>query len=131
MARIEWVRTRLENWARWCAQQGNSGLGYPTQTAFARLGGKGTRSDVAIPILALEAAETDQAVKALRWTQPHLYKMLTLLYAQGLPRHQVAIQMGKAESTVKRQLEDADHAIARWLQERKAQADDRRAAALK
>jgi hypothetical protein len=128
MARIEWVRARLENWARWCAHQENSGLGYPTQTAFARLGGKGTRAEVALPILSLEAAETDQAVKSLQFTQSHLYQMLTLLYARGLPRHQVAIRMGRAESTIKRQLEDADHAIARWLQDRKAQADARKAA---
>lgn len=128
MARIEWVRARLENWARWCAQQENSGLGYPTQTAFARLGGKGTRAEVALPILSLEAAETDQAVKSLQFSQSHLYEMLTLLYARGLPRHQVAIRMGRAESTIKRQLEDADHAIARWLQDRKAQADARKAA---
>lgn len=128
MARIEWVRARLENWARWCAQQENSGLGYPTQTAFARLGGKGSRSEVALPILSLEAAETDQAVKSLQLTQSHLYQMLTLLYAGGLPRHLVAIRMCRAESTIKRQLEDADHAIARWLQDRKAMADMRRAA---
>lgn len=128
MARIEWVRARLENWARWCAQQENSGLGYPTQAAFARLGGKGTRAEVALPILSLEAAETDQAVKSLQFTQSHLYQMLTLLYARGLPRHQVAIRMCRAESTIKRQLEDADHAIARWLQDRKAQADARKAA---
>lgn len=128
MARIEWVRSRLENWARWCAQQENSGLGYPTQTAFARLGGKGSRSEVALPILSLEAAETDQAVKSLQLTQSHLYQMLTLLYARGLPRHLVAIRMCRAESTIKRQLEDADHAIARWLQDRKAMADMRRAA---
>ena len=128
MARIEWVRARLENWARWCAQQENSGLGYPTQTAFARLGGKGSRSEVALPILSLEAAETDQAVKSLQLTQSHLYQMLTLLYARGLPRHLVAIRMCRAESTTKRQLEDAGHAIARWLQDRKAMADMRRAA---
>ena len=128
MARIEWVRARLENWARWCAQQENSGLGYPTQCAFARWGGKGSRSEVALPILSLEAAETDQAVKSLQLTQSHLYQMLTLLYARGLPRHLVAIRMCRAESTIKRQLEDADHAIARWLQDRKSMADMRRAA---
>lgn len=127
MARTEWVRARLENWARWCAQQENSGLGYPTQTAFARLGGKGTRAEVALPIMALEAAETDQAVKSLQFTQSHLYQMLTLLYAKGLPRHLVALRMCRAESTIKRQLEDADHAIARWLQDRKAKAEERKA----
>ncbi|MGI9153051.1 MAG: antiterminator Q family protein [Rubrivivax sp.] len=116
MARIEYIRQRLENWARWCAQQDNHGLGYPTQTAFARLGGKGSRAELGLPIAPRDAAEIDEAVKSLRFTQSHLYMMLTLHYAKSLPRHQVARLMCRAESTIKRQLEDADHAIARWLQ---------------
>ena len=119
MARIEWVRHRLENWARWCAQQDNNGLGYPKQSAFARLGGKGSRSEAVIPISSIEASETDAAVKSLQLTQSHLYLVLTLHYAQGLPRHLVARRMSRAESTVKRNLEDAERAIARWLHERK------------
>lgn len=122
MARLEYIRTRLENWARWCQQQDNNGLGYPSQSAFARLGGKGSRAEAVIPVLAIEAAETDQAVKSLRLNQSHLYQMLTLYYAQGLPLHLVAKRMCRAESTIKRQLEDADHAIERWLQDRKARA---------
>lgn len=118
MARIEWVRARLENWSRWCAQQENSGLGYPTQTAFARLGGKGRRSETTIPVLAIEAAETDQAVRSLQLTQSHLYQVLTLVYAKNLPRHMVATKLCRHESTIKKNLEDADHAIARWLRDR-------------
>lgn len=129
MARIEWVRARLENWARWCQQQDSNGLGYPTQSPFARLGGKGRRAEATIPVIDIEAAETDQAVKALRFTQSHLYQLLTLLYAQGLPRHLVAKRMCRAESTIKANLGEADHVIARWLQERKQQADARKALA--
>lgn len=121
MARIELVRDRLENWARWCQQQADGGLGYPKQVPFAVLSGHGRRSEAVIPILSIEAAETDQAVRSLRESQPHLHKMLVLYYAMGLPRHLVASRMGQAESTIKRQLEDADHAIARWLQERHRQ----------
>ena len=124
MARIEWVRARLENWAAWCQQQADGGLGYPKQSAFAVLGGRGRRSDGAIPVLAIEAAETDQAVRSLRFTQSHLYQMLVLHYALGLPRHQVAARMGRADATIKRQLEDADHAVARWLQDRQRQRQE-------
>lgn len=119
MARIEWVRARLENWARWCAQQDGGGLGYPSQTAFARLGGKGSRSEAVVPISSLDASEIDSAVKSLRLTQDHLYKVLTLTYAQGLPRHLVARKMGRAESTISANLEAGDRAIARWLQDKR------------
>lgn len=119
MARIEWVRMKLENWARWCAQQDSGGLGYPSQCSFTRLGGKGSRAEAVVPTISIDAAETDVAVKSLRLTQSHLYLVLTLHYAQGLPRHMVARKLHRAESTVKRNLEDADHALARWFTERK------------
>ncbi len=118
MARIEWVRHKLENWGRWCQMQADGGLGYPKQSAFARLGGRGSRAEAVIPVTAIDASEVDQAVNALRLSQSHLYKVLTLTYAQGLPRHLVAKKLARAESTVQRNLEDADHALARWFTER-------------
>lgn len=123
MARIEWVRHRLERWAAWCSQQDAGALGYPKQSAFARLGGKGSRAEAVVPISSIEASETNDAVDSLKMTQSHLYLVLTLTYAQGLPRHLVAKRMGKAESTVRRNLEDADHAVSRWLGERRAVID--------
>lgn len=128
MARIEWVRHRLERWAVWCSQQDAGALGFPKQSAFARLGGKGSRAEAVVPISSIEAAETNDAVESLKGRQSHLYLVLTLIYAQGLPRHTAAKRMGRAESTVKRNLEDADHAIARWLGERKEMADKLKAA---
>ena len=121
MARIEYIRHRLERWARWCAQQDSGGLGYPSQTAFARLGAaSGGYRESVIPINAIEAQETDQAVQALRPSQPHLHLVLVYTYAQGLPRHLVAKKMGRAESTVSQNLADADHAVDRWLQDKAA-----------
>lgn len=125
MARIEWVRHKLENWGSWCQMQDDGGLGYPKQTAFARLGGRGSRAEAVIPVSSIDAAEVDRAVLSLRFTQPHLFHVLTLTYAKGLPRHMVAKQMHRADSTIKRNLEDADHAIARWY----AAQDEVRAAA--
>lgn len=115
MARVDWVRRRLENWARWCALSGAGALGYPRQTTFARLAPSGGRSDDAVPIMALDASEMDDAVKALQFTHSHLYLLLTLTYAQGLPRHQVAKRMCRAESTVSGLLGDADRALAAVL----------------
>jgi AraC-like DNA-binding protein len=126
MARIEWVRERLENWSRWCAQQSDGGLGFPSQSAFARLGGKGRRAEASIPVLAIDAAETDRAVRALRFKHAQLHQVVVWTYAKALPRDQVARRMSRSESTVKRLLEEADHALAAWFQDlQQRQARDR------
>lgn len=118
MARIDWVRMRLENWARWCAQQSSGALGYPRQSPFVSLAARGRRAEAQIPVDNIEAAETNEAVESLKLTQSHLYHALTLTYAKGLPRHLVARRLCRAESTIKRNLEDGDHAIALWLHDR-------------
>ena len=137
MARLEWVRLRLENWARWCQQGDGGGLGYPTQSAFVRMGVPSAKDrDSAIPILALEAAETDEAVKSLQLSQSHLYLVLTYTYAKGWPRDVVAKKMCRAQSTISANLCDADRAIKRWLDEKQAvkqrkMADEKALAAVK
>lgn len=116
MARIEWVKARLENWARWCQQGSANGLGYPKQSAFARLakpsGGDRTSS---IPINDISASETDEAVKSLQLNQSHLYLVLHLTYEKNLTRSTVAKRMGKAESTISANLDAADLALKRWF----------------
>lgn len=129
MARIDWVRMRLENWARWCSQQSNGALGYPRQSTFVNLAARARRAEAVIPTDNIEAAETNEAVESLKMTQSHLYLVLTYVYAKGLPRHLVARRMCRAESTIKRNLEDADHAIALWLHERARNRDRLRAQA--
>ena len=137
MARLEWVRLRLENWARWCQQGDGGGLGYPTQSAFVRMGVPSAKDrDSAIPILALEAAETDEAVKSLQLSQSHLYLVLTYTYAKGWPRDVVAKKMCRAQSTISANLCDADRAIKRWLDEKQVvkqrkMADEKALAAVK
>jgi len=118
MARIEWVKHRLENWGRWSQQRETGALGYPRQSTFARLAPQSGRMEASVPVSDLEASETDQAVKSLQLSQSHLYLAVFYTYAKGLPRQQVARRMARAESTISRNLEDADRAIARWLDER-------------
>lgn len=115
MARIKWVEHRLENWGRWSAQRESGALGYPRQSTFARMAPSGGRNEASVPVSDLDAAEIDDAVMSLQLTQSHLYLVLTLTYAKGLPRHQVAKRMCRAESTISANLGDADRAIARWL----------------
>jgi DNA-directed RNA polymerase specialized sigma24 family protein len=123
MARIEWVRHELENWARWAAEKGGGALGYPRQTAFARMVARGSAWDSGqVPTSSLRAELTDRAVKSLQLTRSHLYEVLTLHYAQGYEIHRVALKMCRAPSTVKRNLDDADHAIAAWFQDRQTKA---------
>ena len=115
MARIKWVEHRLENWGRWSAQSEGGALGYPKQSPFARLAPSCGRNESSVPVSDLDASEIDDAVMSLQLTQSHLYLVLTLTYAKGLPRHLVAKRMGRAESTISANLGDADRAIARWL----------------
>ncbi|EYC51711.1 hypothetical protein AZ34_11930 [Hylemonella gracilis str. Niagara R] len=115
MARIEGIRYRLENWARWCAKVEGGALGFPTTNSLARLAGRSSNYEAVIPTNDVDAAETDAAVKSLQLTRSHLYLVLTLHYAKGLPIHRVAREMHRAESTIKRNLEDADLAIQTWL----------------
>lgn len=115
MARIKWVEARLENWGRWAAQREAGALGYPKQSVFYRLAASAGRGEAVIPVSDLDASEIDDAVKSLQLAQSHLYLVLTLTYAKGLPRYQVAQRMGRAESTVSANLGDADRAIAKWL----------------
>lgn len=66
----------------------------------------------------------NDAVTALRWSQPHLFTVVTLTYAKGLPRHQVATRMARAESTISANLEAADRALARWLDDKRAAQEE-------
>ncbi len=124
MARIDYIRYRLENWARWCARRDAGALGYPSTNILASWAGRGRRAEAVIPTDHIEAAETNDAVEALRFKRSHLYLVLTLHYAQGRPIHQVAQRMARAESTIKRNLEDADAALERWLRDRAARRRD-------
>jgi hypothetical protein len=130
MARIDWVRHRLEEWGRWCQQSESGALGFPSQSAFARMGPSSGRNEAAVPTIALQASETNEAVKSLQLTQSHLYQAVTLTYEKGLPRHLVAKRMCRAESTISANLDAADRAIARWFDDKREQAIRRAAANL-
>lgn len=86
MARHDWVKSRLDNWARWLTQRSSGALGFPRQSPFARSVPSGAGPDgPSIPINDIEAARTHDAVEALKLTQSHLYLVICCRYI-GDPR---------------------------------------------
>lgn len=114
MARIKWINDRLKRWGAWRTRKESNGLGYARSSVFLALPSSGSR-DSEIPINDLEAAQTDRAVESLRFTKSHLHRALVLIYVDNVGIRNAARKMARAESTIKANLEDADHALADWF----------------
>lgn len=116
MARIEWVKQRLENWALWHERQRRGGLGFASQSAFLREVVDCSRHEgPQIPVDEVDASVTHEAVESLKLGKGHLHKTLQLIYLRGIGIKAAAEQMHRAESTIKAQLEQADAALAAWF----------------
>lgn len=119
MARIEWVKQRLDNWALWKAKEDAGGLGFPGQSAFLREDHSGYREAI-IPIDDCDASVTNDAVESLKPARAHLYECLRLIYLADTGIRGAAQRLGRAESTIKAQLDQADHALSAWFADRSA-----------
>ena len=129
MARLKRIQQRLDNWAIW-SSRGAGGRGFATRSVLASdVWSRGSYNHIPIPVLDEEAAETDEAVRALKLGKGHLFKTLEFIYLKDLGVKETALRMQRAQSTIKAQLEQADHAIASWLEERAEEAERRRVAA--
>ena len=123
MARLKHIQRRLENWAIWSSRGASGGRGFATRSVLAsEVWSRGSYNHVAIPVEDEEAWETDRAVTSLKLSKSHLYVMLVHIYLQDKGIALTAKLMNRAQSTIKAQLEQADHAIAAWLE---AQAEER------
>jgi hypothetical protein len=126
MARIEWVKHRLENWALWSATMEGDGLGFSSQAAFLNAGADpGRYRETAVPIDEVEASVTDLAVAHLKLGHGHLHQTLRLFYVKGQGISGTARTMRRAESTVHHHLGQADALIATWFRERNTQRQDK------
>ena len=121
MARIEYIKHRLSNWALWKDRESRGGLGFSSQAAFLRQhSGDGYR-EAQVPILDEDASITDLAVESLKMTRQTLYETIRLHYIghpHPLTVHGVAVHCRVTPAAVHMRLEQADRAIALWLQER-------------
>lgn len=124
MARIEWVKARLENWALWKVRGEGGGLGWSSQSAFLNEPSGGYRQSV-IPVDEVDASVTDQAVESLKESRPSLYQVLQLVHARGIGVKATARALDCSDSNVKALLDTADRVLGTWFADRA----DRQAAA--
>lgn len=117
MARIEWVKHRLDNWALWKDRESRGGLGFATQSAF--LAERVDRyREAQLPVDDVDAEVTNQAVESLRDGKQHLYKTLQCIYVKGIGIKMTARMMARAESTISANLDSADHVLSEWFNAR-------------
>lgn len=128
MARIEWIKHRLENWALWKVREACGGLGWATQSVLLANVVDSERV-IPLPVDEIDAEKTNQAVESLKLGRGHLHMTLQLIYIKGIGIRETARQMSRAESTVKANLDSADHALRDWFNA-KAEADEAQRRAL-
>lgn len=117
MARVEWVKLRLNNWALWKVREQSGGLGWASQSAFCNEPKGGYRESI-VPVDDVDAELTNQAVESLKVPHAHLYTTLQCIYPHGIGIQATARQLFKVESTVKAYLDQADHYLAQWFRDR-------------
>lgn len=120
MARIEWVKHRLDNWALWKDRERSGSLGYATQSVLLSEVVDRYR-ETPMPVDETDALVTDHAVSSLRNTRAHLHETLVLIYIEGVGIRETSRRMMRAESTIKANLDQADHALSTWFAERAEQ----------
>lgn len=132
MARIEWVKQRLDNWARWKEREQRHGLGFYSQSAFLRVAvDSGGYREASIPVDDVEARQTDDAVQSLLADHGHLHRTLVLIYLEDSGIKAAALRLVCAESTVKARLDQADHLVAAFLRMRAQALEEKQQAAKK
>lgn len=130
MARLERIRKRLDNWALWKARQNDCGLGYHERNILAvDVFLRGSYNGAIIPHFEEEAVETNEAVEVLKLGRGHLFVTLDWYYVKDLGVREIARRMLRSEATVHSQLEQADHAIAAWLDAKAIERERQRATA--
>lgn len=123
MARIEWVRLRLNNWVLWKLSMQGGGLGFATQSVLLTERVDSSRDiDLSSTIDNVDAEKTNSAVESLRLSHPVLYPVVQTYYVgKGLESARYTARlMGKAESTIKANLEQIDQVLRVWFDTNKS-----------
>lgn len=127
MARIEWVKQKLVNWALWKARNESGGMGFATQSVLLSEASDTRYADNVIPVLEMDGEQTDCAVESLKVPRPKLYQTIYAIYIHNLGVKGTARELGLAESTVKGLLDSADHALSAWFGDKAERDKDRKA----
>lgn len=128
MARIEWVKAKLDNWARWVVQRETGGSGYPKQSPFARAGGVSVSTESIIPVDDIDASRTHDQVERLRLHHSPLWLAIQCHYVgdpqaparrrRPMSTDEIAHRMYLTRRAVQQRLEVADAKLAESMNER-------------
>lgn len=119
MARIDWVKHRLENWALWVESERSGSMGFSTQSPLLKCERVDETRQVRLPIDEIDAALTDRAVSSLKLTHADLHATLKMFYVEGIGVTGIQQRIGKAASTIHARLDSADRLLSAWFGERK------------
>ena len=119
MARIEWIKMRLNNWALWKARDAGNGLGFASQSVLLMEPVDRYREiNIYSTIDSTDASVTNEAVESLKPGRQHLYDTVQCIYLKDTGVKGAAVRLGKAPSTISANLDQADAALAAWFGER-------------
>ena len=120
MARIEYIKYRLNNWALWKAREQAGGLGFAKQSVIFPTESNGGYRESAVPVDEVDASVTNDAVESLKGARQQLYDVVHAYYLSldaGSPS-KVAQRLGKGASTISACLDQADTALSQWFRAR-------------
>lgn len=118
MARIDWVKNKLENWALWAARSEAGGLGFASQSVILRGDAVDEQREARLPVDEIEAGITDQAVSSLVALHKDLHETVVRYHINGLSVVGLARELQVGESTVHARLGSADRLLAAWFSAR-------------
>jgi hypothetical protein len=128
MARIEWVKQRLDNWALWHERMTGGGLGFASQSSFLKDVDSSRYREAWVPVDEVEAGVTDQGLASMKAVHEHLFDTVSAIYLADTGIKGAARRRLCSESTIHSHLSQADAYLARWFTERKRVQEEVRAA---
>jgi hypothetical protein len=122
MARIDYIKYRLNNWQLWKVRESSGGLGYATCSVLLNEPVDGHR-ELMGTIEDTDAELTNQAVESLQPARPQLYMTLQMFYIgtktqSPMGVSEIARRRGVSRSTINLHFELADQALLEWFSER-------------
>lgn len=114
--RHEWLRDRLDNWARWSVQRECGAQGWARESPFVKWGAPagGVAAEARIPVDDVSAGQTHEAVQGLRLVNGTWWRALHCVYiGDPMADKRRRVPMGHAE--IGRVMGVTDRAVRNWL----------------
>lgn len=124
MARIDWIETRLLNWARWKLTRGAGVLGYAAvDLTDPTPGVREAYAEAPIPTNDVEASEIDDLMRRMQVCHGDLHRTVVEWYIANVPLRKKLKRLCCSESTLHARIDKAHRLLAGWINDR---ADARR-----